>query len=102
MANVEAGDVLAVDHSAVGPAIRAVANAGGFHGTMKELLERITLEASDATARSREWPKTPEKLAAELKRITPNLRELGVTVERATTLVDGYRPITIHALNYSD
>jgi hypothetical protein len=45
--------------------------------------------------RGREWPKAPRGLTAELKRIGPNLAELGVIVEFSPTPRDGYRSICI-------
>jgi putative DNA primase/helicase len=97
-ANIRGGDALTVEHSPVGAAIQKVAEAGGFTGRMQELLDKITVDNPDQMVRAGEWPKTTQKLAAELKRITPNLLELGVDVEHAETLIDGYRVITIRAV----
>lgn len=95
LTNVSAGDVIAVEHSPIGAAIQAVAVDGGFEGKVGDLLERITRENPDAVTRGREWPKAPRGLTAELKRIGPNLAELGVIVEFSPTPRDGYRSICI-------
>lgn len=100
--NIRAGDALAVEHSPVGAAILKVAQGGGFTGKVQELLDKISVDNPDQTVRAREWPKSSQKLAAELKRITPNLLELGVIVEHAETVIHGYRGITIRASEASE
>lgn len=50
--------------------------------TTKELLERITKSASDSDLKQWGWPKTPEKLAGQLRRLAPALRREGVRWEK--------------------
>ena len=83
-ANRASSDATAVESSPVGEALCKVADRGkGFQGPMSELLDLVTREVSEDVARSREWPKTPQKLSGYLKRLGPNLRKLGYEVDSA-------------------
>jgi hypothetical protein len=72
---------LALDASAVAGAIRALAERGEWSGTAAELLETLNGLVDDATRRPRSWPATPRYLGGEVRRLTPNLRSIGVNVE---------------------
>jgi len=80
-ANREQAHELALDASPVAAALRASAERGDWSGTAAELLEALTAAADDATKRARSWPTTPRYLGAVLRRLAPNLRSVGVTVE---------------------
>lgn len=57
--------------------------AGPWVGSSKDLLDVLNERESDeALKRSREWPKTPRKLAEDLKRLAPALVEVGVYARR--------------------
>jgi hypothetical protein len=65
---------------------------GSWEGTAGELLHR--LEALDPEgARRRDWPGSPRALAAELRRLAPALRAIGVEVEHAREADRGRRRI---------
>jgi hypothetical protein len=71
---------VALDSSTIGPALRAVADAG-FHGTASELLEKLGEEAGERATKRKDWP-NPRGLVDELKRLAPNMRALGYLVEQ--------------------
>jgi hypothetical protein len=80
-ANREQAHELALDAYPVAAALRALAERGDWSGTAAELLETLTAAADDATKRTRSWPTTPRYLGAVLRRLAPNLRSVGVTLE---------------------
>jgi len=49
----------------------------GWEGQTSELLTQLTEQVRDSIRRSKDWPKTPEKLAADLTRLTPALVSRG-------------------------
>ena len=49
-------------------------------GTATELLTALAGYVDDATKRQRHWPKSPKALSDNLRRLAPNLRELGIEV----------------------
>jgi len=54
-----------------------------WNGTMKKLLGEITdAEDDDALKRSRDWPKTPEKLKVIIKELSGPLLERGVHIDK--------------------
>jgi hypothetical protein len=56
-----------------------------FRGTAVELLEQLTLCATDLAKRHPHWPKAPNLLSGEIARIEPNLAGAGISVERGRT-----------------
>lgn len=75
---------IAVESDVIGPALQAVA-ADGFEGTSSELLEQVALKAGERAAKGKDWPRSPRALTGEIKRLAPNLRQLGVEVEQWRT-----------------
>lgn len=51
-----------------------------WQGTASELLEELNSRASDTEKRADGWPKRPNVLSGRLKRIAPNLRQVGIGV----------------------
>jgi hypothetical protein len=64
----------------------------GWRGTPTQLLEELSLHASDGVRRSRSWPQTPQGLGNKLDRIAPLLRSRHIHLERHHS---GIRYITI-------
>jgi hypothetical protein len=60
---------------------------------MKELLERLN-QTTPWTERSYEWPRTARALGEQLTRYAPNLRRVGVEVQRPARTNRGY-PVRI-------
>jgi hypothetical protein len=71
-----------LEASLVAPYLAALAAAGGWMGTASALLSRLEELAGDA-ARRPGWPKRPNSLSAELRRLAPELRRAGVAVDFA-------------------
>jgi len=56
---------------------------GGFEGTMTDLLDRLFAVSGDDLRRSRSWPKTAGVLSNQLNRYAPNLRGVGIEIDRS-------------------
>jgi hypothetical protein len=54
-------------------------NSGGWEGTAGELLDALNALATNDGKHPKEWPSKPNVLSGILRRIAPNLRQLGVT-----------------------
>jgi hypothetical protein len=80
-ANREQAHESALDASPVAAVIRTLADSGDWAGTAAELLEAVTKLVDDVTKRARSWPDSPRRLGSALRRLTPNLRAVGVQVE---------------------
>lgn len=80
--NREAANDLAIEGSAVGPAILAmVRDCSEWQGTAGELLTALETNYADDKTRSRPgWPKTATRLGGIVRRLAPNLRAVGVGV----------------------
>lgn len=79
--NREQAHEIALDASPIGAAVRAIAEEGDWTGTAAELLARINDTMDETTKRAKSWPATAGKLGADLRRVAPNLRAVGVKVE---------------------
>lgn len=84
-ANRGAANELTLDASLIAPLLRELADGadnadGEFEGTATDLLTRLGELADEGTTRRKSWPATPQALGAELRRIAPNLRAVGVEV----------------------
>lgn len=84
----------ALTNSVLGEALQAFLRVRSeWSGTAKELLEVLTECTGDATAKAREWPKSPRAIGGMLRRLAPNLRVAGLYV--AFTNPHGKRLITL-------
>jgi len=83
LANRSAGNDLAVEASPIGKAIMDFADhqGGAWSGTATELLSLLGLHVDESTTRLPGWPKSPQSLGGELRRLAPNLRAIGVDVD---------------------
>ena len=75
---------LALDVSPLSPYVREVAE-DQFAGTATDLLAKLDTPAPDKVQSRRDWPKNARSLSGKLRRLAPNLREVGVSVEFAQT-----------------
>jgi hypothetical protein len=78
--NRAVGHVLVVEASPFGPALLSLLDKGPFRGSATELLERLNHQV-ECSARPKGWPSTPKELAAEIRRIVPDLEAVGVSVQ---------------------
>jgi hypothetical protein len=83
--NQEASNELALD-SPVVPLITRLADEGGWPrdgqtGTWAELLQVLERMADEQTKKLKAWPKRPQALSGQLRRLAPYLRRVGVQVE---------------------
>jgi len=72
---------LAVDATVVGPALIELADGEGFQGTASELLAQLAERAGEKATKSPEWPRDGRALSGVLKRLAPDLRSLGYSIE---------------------
>lgn len=54
---------------------------GDFDGTAAQLLGILSARLSDRARQDKHWPKTPRGLSGALRRLAPNLRKVGITIE---------------------
>lgn len=55
-----------------------------LEATATELLSKLARVGADDPTRQSGWPKTPRVLSAILRRVAPNLRQVGIVAEQAT------------------
>lgn len=60
-------------------------NHGNVEFTPTEMRDALNDVVDPETRRQSDWPKSVTKMSAQLKRLAPNLREIGVEHERAKT-----------------
>ena len=81
--NIEKANDIGAEASPIFLPIRALLERRRrFFGTAVELLEQLTLSATDLAKRHPKWPKAPNQLSAEIMRVEPNLEKAGVLVSR--------------------
>jgi len=68
------------------PVMALLAHQGSWQGTASSLLRALTEEADEGLVSQWAWPRNPKMLSDVLRRLAPNLRSAGVSVEfsRAT------------------
>jgi len=71
---------LAVEASHIGSSLIELAGEG-FEGTATELLGKLGERVDEKVTKSPDWPKNGRALSGALKRLAPNLRALGYTVD---------------------
>ncbi|MGE3803822.1 MAG: hypothetical protein AB7K24_04005 [Gemmataceae bacterium] len=89
--NREAANQVALESAPLtGLLISHLAIEGEFSGTVGNLLTALEITASDNDQRQRWWPRTPRRLAGDLRRLAPNLRQAGIAVEFSGRTKSGY------------
>jgi hypothetical protein len=78
--NRKSANELTLEASIITPFIQAMA-ATRFSGTSTQLLQRLNDQATDDLKRQKPWPQDGRTLSNALRRITPNLRAIGVNVD---------------------
>jgi hypothetical protein len=77
--NRSAANSLALEASSLVLPLRLVAK-GGFHGTATKLLARLNDTVPDDVRKEKGWPRNARALSGALRRLAPNLREIGIDV----------------------
>lgn len=95
--NRDAIHEIALDAAVIVPPIRTILESGEFLGTATELLDRLAGIVGESATRRRGWPGNATSLSRELARIAPNLRSVGIEVEKRRES-HGRRVITIRAV----
>lgn len=79
--NRNTSDDSAIEASPIGPVVLKLMEATQcWTGTVGELLSEIFERADELTRRRRDWPKTPQGFSGRLRRLSPNLRRVGIIV----------------------
>jgi hypothetical protein len=88
---------LALDAAPIIPPLRTLVAIGPWTGTAAVLLAALTTRVDEGVTRGRDWPAGPRQLADQLRRLAPDLRATGVTVEFDREARTGRRLITMSA-----
>jgi hypothetical protein len=80
--NRDAIHEIALDAAAIVAPLGTLLESGEFLGTATELLDRLAGIVGESATRRRGWPGNATSLSRELARIAPNLRSVGIEVER--------------------
>lgn len=84
--NRDSANDLALESSPIGrPLLEHLENNDGWSGTSSELLEILRSNVLLEVTHQRGWPKDARALSGQLKRISPNLRNLGWSIDSDRT-----------------
>jgi hypothetical protein len=82
-ANRDAAVETVLEADAVATAVRSLmSNRARWEGTATALLSALNGETTEAVQREKKWPKDGRTVSGRLRRATPGLRQIGITVER--------------------
>jgi hypothetical protein len=80
--NRSSANQTAVEASLVGTiVVEFMADRLAGEGTSADLLAALEAKAGEKVQRRQDWPKSPRKLSADLRRVAPNLRAAGIDVD---------------------
>ena len=79
--NRESANDLVLDASQVAQAVKNLVVDGSFRGSATELLAALNHKVSDEMRREKSWPKDGRGLSNRLRRLAPNLRQVGVCIK---------------------
>ncbi|MFV2069452.1 MAG: hypothetical protein ACC645_21010 [Pirellulales bacterium] len=83
--NCRNATVAALD-SSLADAVRKLVENGDWQGTPTELLDVLETDYVElATSKRNDWPKNASALSSALMRLAPDLRQVGIDVERSQT-----------------
>ena len=66
-----------------------------WSGTATELLKELNTRVDDTTRKEKDWPKSPQAIGNNVWRLAPNLRNVGVDIQRDREGKKGIRKIKI-------
>jgi hypothetical protein len=96
--NVRGANEAALEASSVAGALRLLLEGEmgrPWTGTMADLLEQLGKLVTDKVSGSEDWPRSPRMLSGALRRLAPNLRRAGVSVEFSTKWTRHGRTVTL-------
>jgi hypothetical protein len=76
----DANDVALDAYAIVDPLRQLMKDEGRWEGKASELLFKLGQLAGDKAIKAEYWPKRPNALSGQLKRLAPNLRKIGLNV----------------------
>ena len=79
--NQESANDLTLEASPIVGPIQELVDLGEWKGTATQLLSALETRVSEQTRKLKSWPKDGRALSNALRRLAPNLRESGVSVE---------------------
>jgi hypothetical protein len=79
--NRAAANVLTLEASPIVTPLRRVCTARHWKGTALDLLAKMNAHAEKDEKLQRGWPKNPQQLSAQLRRLAPNLRRSGMDIQ---------------------
>jgi hypothetical protein len=94
--NLDSANKLVLEASPIASILRLVCRSGKWNGTASKLLHDLDGRAGDERY-MKEWPKNPQQLSIELRRLAPNLRPggLNIQLDQKTAGANSRRMITI-------
>lgn len=78
--NREVANEVSLEDSPLAAPIRDIAAEGGYAGSASHLLPRLADRCPETVTKAKTWPKSARTLSADLRRLAPNLRDIGITV----------------------
>lgn len=80
VSNRHQANAIALEGSVLAAPILKLIEKGVWSGTAEQLLHRIGNLVSDSVRRSSDWPRTARGAAGALRRLSPNLRPIGIEI----------------------
>lgn len=78
--NRAAANVLTLEASPIATSLQRVCTRGHWTGTALDLLAKLNAHTEEDEKRQRSWPKNPQQLSVQLRRLAPNLRPTGLDI----------------------
>ena len=112
--NIEDANAVAIEASPIAPLVNDFLQDCSiqqerrlrFHGTAHELLTALTAHAEQSrfklVLKHPKFPKAANQLSAEISRIEPNLKKMGVVVERSRTNTTRFITLTLALSDVGD
>jgi hypothetical protein len=95
-ANRRGADAVAIEALPIGPVlIRFLDTQGTWDGTATELLALLTSLAGEQVVKTRGWPLRANSLSGQLRRLAPNLRQLGIGIDLQRSGKSGQRRLRL-------
>jgi hypothetical protein len=95
-ANRRGADAVAIEALPIGPVlIRFLDTQGTWDGTATELLALLTGLAGEQVVKTRGWPLRANSLSGQLRRLAPNLRQLGIGIDLERSGKSGQRRLRL-------
>lgn len=81
--NLQTGHVIALEGSPIVAPLEQLLDAQTeWNGTATQLLQELSMLAGFEATRKRGWPASERQVGAQLSRLAPNLRAIGISVEK--------------------